>query len=153
KDQGVQAFESYQHRTVDEIGAIGRASHDAAERLRNEGKQNAADWVDYFADGLDRMSSWVRDRDAHRMRADLEHMARQRPGLFVASLFAGGLIAARFLKASRPSDEERQRTAGEERAFIPARSETGIETTPAEPAYAGAGVGEELPRSDGGTDR
>lgn len=65
------------------------------------------------ADGLERLSTGIRNKDAGTMLRDVQSFAREQPAAFFGLTVAAGFLAARFLKASQaPSGTERSGTTG-----------------------------------------
>lgn len=56
---------------------------------------------------IQRFSDFIDNTPPREMYARTERFARQQPGLFLGGAFVLGLVAARFLKSSPESDEER----------------------------------------------
>jgi gas vesicle protein len=72
-----------------------------SERLRVDEGNVLADPAQKAAEQLERMSSYLRDKEPGDFLYDLESYARRRPEVVFGGLFVVGLAAARFLKASR----------------------------------------------------
>lgn len=125
-----QAEEQVDRRTSQMAGglhSIVNALHTAAERLADDGRDWMADYTRQAAHQVDRVGGYLEDEDAPAMMADLEDMARSRPGTFVGTTFAAGLAMGRFLRSSRPSGSggdgaprsgSQQLTAPEERTGV-----------------------------------
>jgi hypothetical protein len=62
-------------------------------------------YADQAADGLKRIADGLRERDVAELASDVEALARRHPGAFVATGFAAGLLAARFLRTSAEHPE------------------------------------------------
>ena len=73
----------------------------ASERLRNEEGNVLADPAQKAAEQLERMSSYLREKEPADFLDDLESFARRKPEVVFGALFVVGLAAARFFKASR----------------------------------------------------
>ena len=71
-----------------------------AEQLREQGKDKPAQLAEQAAERVERVGSYLRDRDADTMLGDIEDFARQRPWAVIAGGMALGFAASRFLKAS-----------------------------------------------------
>ena len=72
-----------------------------SERLRSDNQDRVADLTDGLADQVERLSSYLRDRDFADFRRDAEDFARRQPAVAVGIALALGLIGARFLKSSQ----------------------------------------------------
>jgi hypothetical protein len=84
---------------AEELGALaGGIRRSAAEW---DGERHA--WVKRYlgnaADGLDRFSATLRERDLGTFVADAEAIARRHPALFVACCAAAGFALTRFLRS------------------------------------------------------
>lgn len=103
---------------ADGLHSIVSALHTAAEQLAGEGQEWMADYTRQAARQVDRVSGYLEDEDAPAMMADLEDMARSRPGTFVGTTFAAGLAMGRFLRSSQPSTSNGDATGGRNRSRI-----------------------------------
>ena len=72
------------------------------EQLRQQEQPMLAEYADQIADRVQQASSYLRDRDLDQLVDDAERFARRQPAIFLGGAFALGLLAARFLKSSRP---------------------------------------------------
>ena len=59
------------------------------------------------ADGLERLSGSLREKDLNRLVGDLESFARSQPVAFFGAAVAAGFLAVRFLKATAPTEPQR----------------------------------------------
>lgn len=84
---------------------FGAALDRAADELHERGEVRTSDWAHAMAEQLDSASEYLHQNDTAGMWRDLRSFARRRPGLVVAGMFAAGIAAARFLKASEPEHE------------------------------------------------
>lgn len=82
------------------IGEVAGALRDAARRQRGDGAgEPLARITGSAADGLDRLSSTLRNKDVGTMLRDLDEFARSQPVAFFGLALAAGFLAVRFLKA------------------------------------------------------
>jgi hypothetical protein len=82
------------------IGEVAGALRDAARRQRGDGAgEPFARITGSAADGLDRLSSTLRNKDVGAMLRDLDDFARNQPVAFFGLALAAGFLAVRFLKA------------------------------------------------------
>jgi hypothetical protein len=65
--------------------------------------------IESAADGLERFSSSLRERDLDGLVRDVESFARRQPLVFFGAAVAAGFLAMRFMKATSPRNEERMR--------------------------------------------
>ena len=100
KEQGGKYFDENKTRTADCMGRFSESLRSTADRFEAEQDPNIAHYTRLVAGKLDDAASYVRQRDFSGLRHDTEDLAREHPVLFFGGLFALGLAAARFLKAS-----------------------------------------------------
>ena len=113
KEQGRTFLNEQKKRVGSEIETYSAAARRAAERLESESDTNLSSYVTSVADRLDRLATRVQERDFGELVDDVEEMARRRPEVFYGGMFVGGLVAARFLKASKEKRvRERYQSAG-----------------------------------------
>jgi hypothetical protein len=81
------------------LNTLASSLHQSGSQLK--GEQNmAGDYIERAAEGIEKVASYIQNTDAGEVADNIESFARRRPELFIASAFAVGLIAARFLKSS-----------------------------------------------------
>jgi hypothetical protein len=83
------------------VGEYAEAVHAAAERLKAEDGNMLAEPAKRAAVQLDRFAGYLHEAEPTEMLDDLEQFARRKPEVVFGGLFVAGLVAARFLKASR----------------------------------------------------
>ena len=116
KEQGRTFLNEQKGRVGSEIGTYSAAARRAAERLESESDTNLSSYLSSAADQLDRLATRVQERDLGELIDDVEEMARRRPEVFYGGMFVAGLVAARFLKASKEKRaRERYQSAGDGR--------------------------------------
>jgi hypothetical protein len=82
------------------LGEVAGALRDAARRQRGDGAgEPLARLTGSAADGLDRLSSTLRNKDVGAMLRDMDNFARNQPVAFFGLALAAGFLAVRFLKA------------------------------------------------------
>ena len=94
---------SQKSRATDSLGNLARAVRETSEPLRNNQQDALAGLVERAADGIERFSGQLRDRDLNELVDDVQQYARRQPALFIGAAFAVGVMAARFLKSSSPA--------------------------------------------------
>lgn len=82
--------------------------------LRDQGLDNTANMVDYAAERLNGVSTYLTQTDGDRIVHDLESLAREYAVVTASIGFLAGLTAARLLKASA---SERYRTYGTSQTY------------------------------------
>lgn len=110
KDSAGTSLNESRTQAADKIGDIANAVRSTSEHLRSENQAGVANLTDSLAEQVQRVSSYLRDRDMGDVRADLENFARRQPAVAVGVALALGMLGARFLKSS-------QRSGGSGRPF------------------------------------
>ena len=102
KDSARSTLNEKKDAAADGIGGVADALRDA-----RKGRDGGGERHDLFAslsgsaaDGLDRLSGTLRNKDVGTMLRDVESFARQQPIAFFGLALAAGFIGVRFLKAS-----------------------------------------------------
>ena len=89
------------------LGNVAHAARQSTQHLRDRQHDAVAQYVDRAADGLDRFSTRLRERDVNELIDDVGRAARRQPALFIGGAIAIGLIGARLIKmrnAARRAD-------------------------------------------------
>jgi hypothetical protein len=105
KEKASAQVESRANQSAKHLEPIAEVLHAAARQLDEKGEGWAAKYARRTASQLERATGYLRDEDAPGMMADLENSARAHPGTFVGSAFASGVALGRFLRSSRPKDD------------------------------------------------
>lgn len=82
----------------------------ASDDLRDRGQESAAAWVRQAADGLERCSGTVRERNVDDLVGTVEDFARRQPVAFLGGAVVAGFGLARLMKSS--ADRRRSAAAG-----------------------------------------
>jgi len=90
-------------RATDSLGNVAQAVRQSTHHLREQQYDTVAQFVERAADQIERFSNHLRERDLNDLMSEAQRFARQQPAVFIGSSFAAGMLAARFIKASRPS--------------------------------------------------
>jgi hypothetical protein len=77
---------------------VANAARQSAPHLRERQHDAIAQYVDRAADGLDRFSTQLRERDVNDLMADVGRAAKKQPALFVGTAVALGVIGARLVQ-------------------------------------------------------
>jgi ElaB/YqjD/DUF883 family membrane-anchored ribosome-binding protein len=97
------------NRFGEQIGQTAEILHSTSEALRSAGqqlkeKQQAPEPIvkvtQQAADQVDRVSTYLRNKDLDDLIQGAEHLAREKPATFIGGAFALGMLAARFLKST-----------------------------------------------------
>lgn len=132
------AAEQQKHRAAEGIHEFARSLHDMAGSLDEQQRDLTARYTHAAAEQLERAARGLEQRSMGDMLADVEHLARRQPALFIGGAFAAGFLLARFLKSSA----EGEAASGE----VGYRADTGYTAYPpategyaAPPSSAGPG--------------
>jgi hypothetical protein len=99
-DFGQSVVTEQKEKLAEIVHEYGQAAKAASERLDQEGHAALANRADELSSRLDRASTYLREKRVSEIYYDTEHFARRRPEIVFGMMFAVGLVAARFLKAS-----------------------------------------------------
>lgn len=81
---------------IDDVAA---ALHDASQRRQDQGDDSFARLAGSAADGLQRFSGTLRNKDVGTMLRDVNSFAHRQPVAFFGLAIAAGVLATRFIKA------------------------------------------------------
>ncbi|HVS03138.1 MAG TPA: hypothetical protein VMT16_10255 [Thermoanaerobaculia bacterium] len=105
--------------------ALSQALAAAAGKLREGNEDALARALGGLARKLDDLAGYLERRDPRRVAEDVERFARRHPELFLGSMFAVGLVAGRFLRASRRHLEQVEKREARRSGRPPRRSPVG----------------------------
>jgi CRP-like cAMP-binding protein len=100
KDQGQALFQDQKYAMAEQVSGLASALHSTAEHLRTQDQSAMAQYTQQAAEGLQRFSQTLKDRDLGSLMGQIENFARHQPGAFIGSAALLGFMAARFLKSS-----------------------------------------------------
>ena len=89
-------------RTHTMLGDFAGALRKVARDMRDGQQAPMSRMVESAADGLERFSGSLREKDLNGLVRDVESFARRQPVAFFGAALAAGFLAMRFLKASDP---------------------------------------------------
>jgi ElaB/YqjD/DUF883 family membrane-anchored ribosome-binding protein len=118
RDRAGERLSAQKDRATEGMQTMAQAVRDVTHKLRDDRHDTIAEYVDRAAEQLDRLSEQVRNKDVGDLFQEAQDFARRRPGMFVGSAFAVGLLGARFLKSSapeRPGQRPSWQRAGDDR--------------------------------------
>jgi hypothetical protein len=127
RDSASSSLNQSRGQAADRIGSIAQAVRSTGDRLRSDNQTGIADLTDSLADSVERLSSYLRDRDLSDVRQDVEAFARRQPAVAIGVALAVGLVAARFIKSS-PRENSSRESSFRESSFRenPPRSGGGV---------------------------
>ena len=112
---------------ADNVGGVADAARNAAQQFDEQGNAMVADYIHRAADGLERFSDAVRNRDVSSLMGEAEDFARRQPAVFIGAGVAVGFLLARFLKSSSERREaERHGFEGDYDDFAGSSSESSV---------------------------
>lgn len=128
------------------------AVHDAADSLTDQEDDTLAGYINGFADQIDRVGSYIDERDIDEIAEDTRGVARRHPALFFGGLFVAGIAAGRVLRASEnhhPFDlnDEAQRRSASTPPPIPQQDRYSTSTMPGAAATGTPGAPPTRPAS------
>jgi hypothetical protein len=129
-------------QAAERLGSLAEALREAGRKL-NEGQQagDFGHYADRAAQQVERLSGYLRDNDLRGFVRDTESFARRRPEVFLGGTLVAGLMLARFLKASSPSQSTRSGYDGGAWTGYPqSAGRTSYDPKPSNPT-PGAGAG------------
>jgi hypothetical protein len=97
--QGV--LNEQKNRLAELADEYSKAAQEASDKLNQEGHAALARRAQEMASRLSRTSGYLRERELSKIYYDAEQFTRRRPEIVFGMMFAAGLVAARFLKASK----------------------------------------------------
>lgn len=99
KQTAQSAAKQQQERGADKMAGIAEAVHGAAQELEAQ-LPSAAGYVHDAADGLQRMSSSLRESSLNDLIGGVGKFAREQPAAFFGGAVLAGFALSRFLKSS-----------------------------------------------------
>lgn len=134
---------------AEQVDSMAHALRMTANQLDEQNKGSIARYADWAADGLDRLSNSLRERDLDSLVGQVSDFARRRPVAVIGGAAVAGFLLSRFLKSSAEHGESQYRHDSE-------RSEAGggyhteaSETVTDRPVTAGTIIVEEGPGGTG----
>jgi hypothetical protein len=106
--QAKSALGTRKDQAVDQLGGVAEAFRATSNELRNQDKGAIAQYADKVADQVERVTTYLEDRDVDQLLADTETFARRQPELFLGGAFIAGLLVGRFIKSSSERRRARQ---------------------------------------------
>ena len=99
KQQASAALADQKDMAAGNLGSLAGALRKAARESDGGGDTSATRMADWAADGLERVSNTLRNKDLDGMLRDVQSFARSQPVTFFVAAAAVGFLATRFLKA------------------------------------------------------
>jgi hypothetical protein len=93
-------FGEQKGRAADQLNTVASALRQAGSELQNSDQPSIAQYAEAAAEQVERLSSYIKEREFGELWADLQATAKRQPELFVAGALAAGFLVGRFLKSS-----------------------------------------------------
>jgi hypothetical protein len=106
QQQAVSRLDEQKANAVGGLGAVAETLRQTGQQLRDNDQGVITQYVSQYsetaANQVEKVSSYLGERDVNQLIGDVESFARREPTLFIAGAFLLGLAGARFLRASAP---------------------------------------------------
>lgn len=93
-------FSEQKGRAADQLNTVANALRQAGNELQNSDQASIAQYAETAAEQVERLSTYIKEREFGELWADLQATAKRQPELFVAGALAAGFLVGRFLKSS-----------------------------------------------------
>jgi hypothetical protein len=135
KQTATEALSQFKEKTTDVLSeqkgnltsgltSVAQSIRQVSDSLRETDESNkinkiTSQYGSDFARQLDKFSRYIENADFEDLANDVKNYARRQPALFIGGAFTLGLLAARFLKTSHPTqfikETIRETTGGNEK--------------------------------------
>jgi len=106
RERAAAELATQKNLAFDGIGSVAQAVRQSTQQLREQQHETLAEYVEQAADQIEHFVRQLRGKDLNELFDDAQRLARRQPAVFIGSVFALGLIGARFFKSSpRPGRE------------------------------------------------
>jgi len=100
QEQAKTAVAARKEQAVEGLEGIAQAFRETGESMRSADQGAVADYSEQVANQIERLSSFLAERDVDQLLGDAEMYARRHPEIFLGGAFALGLLVGRFMKSS-----------------------------------------------------
>lgn len=100
KTQGKSQLEGYRETAADELEKVAQSAKAAAQELEEQDRLGLSNYVSTMAQSMVRLSDDLRGKSVDELFQDVNRLARNNPGLFIAGSVALGFGLTRFARAS-----------------------------------------------------
>jgi len=100
QEKAKSIFSDGKGQLSDSLGGIAQAFRYTSEQLRNQNYASIASYSDQAAEGIERISGYLQNKNVDELLNEAENMARKQPVLLLAGSFAFGFVLARVLKGT-----------------------------------------------------
>ena len=106
KSRARRLFSEQRNAVAREVEGFAKAFRDTGRSLEVRDFDAAAQYSAELATEVERFAEYIREKDMAEIIDSVEDFGRRQPTLFYGSMFAAGLLLARFLKSSSPQPNE-----------------------------------------------
>jgi hypothetical protein len=107
QQQAGSRLDQQKEQAVQQLDKVGGAIRQLGDQLGGQDQGPiayfAAEYGRKAADGLQRLTTYLRDNDTRALVSEIESFGRRQPALLIGGAFLLGLAGARFLKSSMPA--------------------------------------------------
>ena len=136
RDSATSSLNDSRNQAADRIGGIASAVRSTGQHLRSENQAGVANLTDSLAEQVERLSSYLRERDLRAVRDDVENFARRQPAVAIGVALGLGMLGARFFKSSRRTSSFESKRLPPGQAYASGQSGS----TSSQPAGGGYGT-------------
>jgi ElaB/YqjD/DUF883 family membrane-anchored ribosome-binding protein len=97
-EQAKQTATTQKERIVGGLDATAHAIRETGQSVRQQ-QPMVAEYADKAAEGVERVSGYLRERDVDEVIQDVQDYARRNKGIFIGGTLLLGFMAARLIKA------------------------------------------------------
>lgn len=134
QNQAESRFDRGRHDAATTLSSVATRLRESGSQLRGADSQDfAGDYVQRASEQIDRLAKYVDDADIREVVDRVEDYARKHPAIFIGSVFAAGILAARFMKSSRDEQLRAQGRLLDREVTSPVARETGRSYPPSNP--------------------
>lgn len=101
QEKAKSIFSDGKGQVSESLNRVARAFRQTGEQLRNQNYGSAAGYADQAADGIERISGYLSEKNVDELLDEAQDLARRQPFALLAGAFAAGFIMARVIKGSR----------------------------------------------------
>jgi hypothetical protein len=102
RERASSGIEDTMVRAASELGSVANALRQCGSDMSNREDAMLAPYLERVADQVERVSGFLESRSVNDLARDVQSFARRNPAVFLGACFGVGVLAARFLKSSRP---------------------------------------------------
>jgi hypothetical protein len=105
KAKAAGAVDDRKDTAAQTLGTVAGALRGAAQDLHLGEAAALGTYAESAAEQLDKVAGYLREKNLKGLQRDAETFARRHPEVFLGGAFLAGILAARFLKSTRPQEE------------------------------------------------